>query len=197
MFKKSLIIISVIGLLLAIIVAVAMPKLTKFGATAFINADWLHKSVMQDIRTSMTDQKRFQTLLAKHEANTLAMNKTDYSKRYLYKTSLGSFGVPFKDVYDVFAVHIHTVVVDGKPKTHFIIRLGIAIDENAVAFFGNQTTPFYAAGLKLMYEGLDFGLRTGIINTVIFHVTDSDKTSHSESGYKPLSRWHKENRTLF
>lgn len=82
----------------------------------------------------------FNDKLMNHESRAIKNYKLTGATRYVNEisqyVSFYSYGMPF---YDVWKVLICTDIVNGKPKTSYLVwGMGVTTDKNAPIFFGNQ-----------------------------------------------------------
>lgn len=132
------------------------------------------------IRHSLYLQPHFRKMLVRHEQKTLARfrqsGNPEYTKLYLHKTDVSTFDFP--ELVDYWETWVKTDIVDGKPYTSFLIRLGVIKDPNAGAFFSTQLDggfgKFAFQNALWFYNKLfDWGLFKGYR----LNITESDKTS--------------------
>ncbi len=82
----------------------------------------------------------FVTKLRHHEKQAiLQFNKTGittFTKDYAQTLNFSSYGIP---MYDIWMVYITTTIVNGTPKTAYLVwGMGVATDKNSEVFFGGQ-----------------------------------------------------------
>lgn len=128
------------------------------------------------LKLSNNSSDSFNTKLIEHEKKALSRYKkygyTNYTHDYPQFLSFGKYGFP---LYDIWMVLITTNIVDGKPKTSYLVwGMGITTDYKSESFFGEQLgligkiTPLKWYN-KLEKEGLAKGYWT--------LVTESQNTS--------------------
>ena len=149
-------------------------------------------SFVTDVRKDLMGQKRFQDMLKQNEEIAMARfsrsGSTSYTKRYLYKLRISMFDLPF--LTDVWATRVRTDMVQGRPKTAFLIRLGIEKDANALKFFGEQrdsaTQKTIIGFLINTYNRLfDWGL----LKPYRINITESDQSSSMGSHMLSNEKW--------
>jgi len=132
------------------------------------------------IRNDLLGQESFINMLAAHEKETLNRFKQDgqrpYLKRYVHKTPTSMFDL--HSFHDYWQVWVRTDIVDGRPLTSFLIRLGLIKDTNAETFFSKQcgsrlVASAMRAGLSLYNSMFDWG----VFKPIRLNITESDQTS--------------------
>ncbi len=132
------------------------------------------------IRNDLLGQESFINMLVAHEKETLNRFKQDgqrsYLKKYIHKTPTSMFDL--HSFHDYWQVWVRTDIVDGRPLTSFLVRLGLIKDTNAETFFSNQCGSQFAAsamraGLSLYNSMFDWG----VFKPIRLNITESDQTS--------------------
>jgi hypothetical protein len=132
------------------------------------------------IRNDLLEQESFINMLVAHEKESLNRFKQDgqrsYLKRYIHKTPTAMFDL--HSFHDYWQVWVRTDIVNGRPLTSFLIRLGLIKDTNAETFFSNQCRSEVAAsamraGLSLYNNMFDWG----VFKPIRLNITESDQTS--------------------
>lgn len=89
------------------------------------------------IRNDLLGQESFIDMLVAHEKEALNRFKQDgqrsYLKRYVHKTPTSMFDL--HSFHDYWQVWLRTDIVDGRPLTSFLVRIGLIKDTNAGTFF--------------------------------------------------------------
>jgi hypothetical protein len=132
------------------------------------------------IRNGLLDQESFINMLVAHEKESLNRFKQEgqrtYLKRYIHKTPTAMFDL--HSFHDYWQVWVRTDIVNGRPLTSFLIRLGLIKDINAETFFSKQCGSQLAAsamraGLSLYNSMFDWG----VFKPIRLNITESDQTS--------------------
>jgi hypothetical protein len=132
------------------------------------------------IRNDLLGQESFINMLVAHENETLNRFKQDgqrsYLKKYIHKTPTSMFDL--HSFHDYWQVWVRTDIVDGRPLTSFLVRLGLIKDTNAETFFSKQCGSQLAAsamraGLSLYNKMFDWG----IFKPIRLNITESNQTS--------------------
>jgi hypothetical protein len=92
------------------------------------------------LESSNNASDSFNTKLIEHEKKALSRYKklgyTNYTHDYPQFLSFGKYGFP---LYDIWMVLITTNIVDGKPKTSYLVwGMGVTTDYKSESFFGEQ-----------------------------------------------------------
>ncbi|KXB09473.1 hypothetical protein AKJ60_00120 [candidate division MSBL1 archaeon SCGC-AAA385M11] len=141
------------------------------------------------IRNDLLAQDSFVKLLKKHEKKTLQgyrqTGKAVYTKMYLHRTHTGMFGL--SSFFDVWQTWVRTDIVNGKPLTSFLVRLGVVKDENAAQFFGSQSkSDLVRWSLQSAVGLLNKLFDWGVLKTYRLNITEMDQTT--SVGRKRISR---------
>jgi hypothetical protein len=132
------------------------------------------------IRNDLLGQESFINMLVAHENETLNRFMQDgqrsYLKKYIHKTPTSMFDL--HSFHDYWQVWVRTDIVDGRPLTSFLVRLGLIKDTNAETFFSKQCGSQLAAsamraGLSLYNKMFDWG----IFKPIRLNITESNQTS--------------------
>lgn len=119
-------------------------------------------------------------MLVAHEKEALNRFKQDgqrsYLKKYVHKTPTSMFDL--HSFHDYWQVWVRTDIVDGRPLTSFLVRLGLIKDTNAETFFSKQCSSRLVAsamrvGLSLYNSMFDWG----VFKPIRLNITESDQTS--------------------
>jgi len=144
----------------------------------------------------------FKEKLEKHEATALKRykknGKKSYEKRIIQRIPMWRYGIPG---HDNWSIYIRTDIVDGKPKTDFIVaEMGIVVDKRNHKAFGPQVDNI--AGLfgikgEDMFKWMYKLEEKKLAKPYWIIITGHDITSHfsHKDVYTPkskkLSRWRK------
>jgi hypothetical protein len=132
------------------------------------------------IRNDLLEQESFIDMLVVHEKESLKRFKQDgqrsYLKRYICKTPTAMFDL--HSFHDYWQVWVRTDIVDGRPLSSFLVRLGLIKDTSAETFFSNQcrsecTASAMRAVLSLYNKMYDWG----VFKPIRLNITESDQTS--------------------
>ncbi|MCP3931732.1 MAG: hypothetical protein GY705_21865 [Bacteroidetes bacterium] len=132
------------------------------------------------IRNDLLVQESFINMLVAHEKESLNRFEQDgqrsYLKRYIHKTPTAMFDL--HSFHDYWQVWVRTDIVNGRPLTSFLVRLGLIKDTNAETFFSNQCRSEVAAsamraGLSLYNNMFDWG----VFKPIRLNITESDQSS--------------------
>lgn len=132
------------------------------------------------IRNDLLGQESFINMLVAHEKETLnrfkQVGQRSYLKKYIHKTPTSMFDL--HSFHDYWQVWIRTDMVDGRPLTSFLVRLGLIKDTNAETFFSKQCGSQLAAsamrtGLSLYNSMFDWG----VFKPIRLNITESNQTS--------------------
>lgn len=132
------------------------------------------------IRNDLLEQESFIKMLVAHEKESLNRFKQDgqqsYLKRYIHKTPTAMFDL--HSFHDYWQVWVRTDIVNDRPLTSFLVRLGLVKDTNAEIFFSNQcrsevVASAMRAGLSLYNNMFDWG----VFKPIRLNITESDQTS--------------------
>jgi hypothetical protein len=150
-----------------------------------------HKHIVR-IRSGLLEQKEFIALLRRHENNALESHTSEQNspivKKYIHKTSTGMLGLHmFQDYWEVWVM---TSIVDNKPCTSFMIRLGMVKDTNAVEFFSKQRESAFGEWFwKNVVRFYNVLFDVGIFKPVRFNITENDHTSSVSRTRVPVDEW--------
>ena len=150
-------------------------------------------SFVTDVRKNLMDQKNFQNMLKKHEQVAMTRFKrsgnTTYTKRHIYKLPVSMFDMPF--FHDYWATWVRTDIVQKRPRTSFLIRLGIEKDVNALTFFSNQCrSETGKTMLKFLINSYNKFFDWGILKPYRINITESDTSSSMGPHMLSLKKWN-------
>jgi hypothetical protein len=195
MKKKILTILMVFVLVLALISGIAFfyfrnVSMLLAAALTHTNPPF---SYLTDVRKTLLDQKDFQRMLKQHEAIALARFKgtgnTPYTKRHIYKLPMSMFDMPF--FHDYWETWVRTDIVQGLPRTSFLIRLGIIKEKNDISFFSNQCqSKTGKTALRFLISAYNKFFDWGILKPYRINITESNKTSSIGSKRLSLEKWN-------
>ncbi|WP_067587215.1 hypothetical protein [Endozoicomonas ascidiicola] len=169
MMRRALIII----LLLTVAVLVyAFFLPLKMVINSIMPGDMLSRSIMADIRSDLAAQPDFVNKLKLHKGQ---------SKRYLHRTSLTAFTTFDLGMYDVYATYINE-------DQEWVVRMGIWPDKNAEHFFPQQIGGISGAVLGFALRQLNNVIDAGLLQPMLYHVTDMEETSFVSDSYEAVPR---------
>ena len=114
---------------------------------AYLDRDLPRTSAMNFLREVVMTSPGFRKRLERHEARALASGRSTYVSNVVQAVKFDSVGLPFTDH---FAIVLRTDVVNGKPKSGFLVwGLGAIVDKRNPAGLGPQYDEIAAPfGLK-------------------------------------------------
>ena len=103
---------------------------------AYLDRDLPRTSAMNFLREVVMTSPGFRKRFEHHEARAIASGKSTYTKSIVQAVKFDSVGLPFTDH---FAIMLRTDVIDGKPKSSFLVwGLGAIVDKRNPAGLGPQ-----------------------------------------------------------
>lgn len=147
------------------------------------------------IRSDLQGQKGFIAMLVKHEQLTLQRfyeSGNSFSvKKYIHKTPTSMFDIhAFHDYWEVW---VRTDIVNGKPLTAYLVRLGMVKDVNAETFFrdqcGDNVCKWVMPAMIGVYNRM---FDWGIFKPVRLNITELDETSSVSRKRLDLQEWKKQ-----
>jgi hypothetical protein len=144
------------------------------------------------LRDWLLEQETFRHKMEAHAAEAMANwnenGTASLERRYMQRVPLKIFGQEV--FYDVWAVWVYSEIVDGKVHTSFLVRMGVAPDENAATFFSNQTSVTPARSMIHWTAGVFNGLlANGFLTPMRASVTEADVTSRVSGQYLDRAEW--------
>jgi hypothetical protein len=145
------------------------------------------------IRNNLLDQDNFVAMLTDHEKIALrrfnATGDTLFVKKYIHKTPTSMFDL--NRLHDLWEVWVRTDIVEGRPLTSFLVRLGLIKDTQAETFFSGQCTSeicrsLLRSALNIYNKMFDWG----IFKPIRLNITESDETSSICRKRISLNEWH-------
>jgi hypothetical protein len=132
------------------------------------------------IRNDLLGQESFINMLAVHENEGLSRFKQDgqrsYLKRYVHKTPTSMFDL--HSFHDYWQVWVRTDIVDGRPLTSFLVRLGLIKDTNAETFFSKQCgSRLVASAMRACLSLYNSMFDWGVFKPIRLNITEADQTS--------------------
>ena len=145
------------------------------------------------IRNDLQSQDSFITMLAKHEKLTIKRFEETreilFVKNYIHQTPTSMFDI--HSFHDFWEVWVRTDIINGKPLTSFLVRLGLIKDTNAGSFFSNQCTSSYCKSfIKFMVGTYNKMFDWGIFNPIRLNITEIDETSSVSRKRIALNEWN-------
>jgi hypothetical protein len=145
------------------------------------------------IRNDLQSQDGFISMLVKHER--IAVQRFNHAgeylfvKKYIHKTPTSMFDIhSFSDFWEVW---VRTDIVNGKPLTSYLIRLGLIKDTNAEGFFSNQcSNHFFKTVLESILGIYNKMFDWGIFKPVRLNITETDDTSTVSRERLDLKEWN-------
>jgi hypothetical protein len=145
------------------------------------------------IRNDLQSQENFMNLLAEHEkiavqrfSNTGA---PQFVKKYIHKTPTSMFDI--HSFHDFWEVWVRTDIMNGKPLTSYLVRLGLIKDTNAEGFFSNQcSSGFCKTAMKSLLGIYNKMFDWGIFKPIRLNITELDDTSTVSRERLELKRWN-------
>ena len=145
------------------------------------------------IRNDLQSQAGFMNMLVKHE--NLAVQRFNtrgeplWIKKYIHKTPTSMFDI--HSFHDFWEVWVRTDIVNGKPLTSFLIRLGLIKDANAEGFFSNQCgNALCKTAMQSLLGIYNKMFDWGIFQPIRFNITETDDTSTVSRARLELEQWH-------
>jgi hypothetical protein len=149
---------------------------------------------LQRIRNDLLEQDDFKSILIKHERSALKRFRLGevkpFVKKYIHKTPTSMFDIhAFHDYWEVW---VRTDVIEDKPLTSFLVRLGLIKDKNAERFFSDQcASRFCKSTMKSILSIYNRMFDWGVFKPIRLNVTESDKTSGVSRKRTTLEQWNK------
>ncbi|MFO8231426.1 MAG: hypothetical protein R6U20_02045 [Longimonas sp.] len=145
--------------------------------------------LIRDVRTTLLEQEAFRETLVAHEREALRRYRTSgttaHQQRHLIDVDLAPMGMP--TFWDVWGVRVRTDIVDGVPRTAFLARPGVILEENDAVFFAKQCDgALCKQGVRLAGYARDVGVSWGVLTTYRLNITESDATSRVTLGASPM-----------
>lgn len=146
------------------------------------------------IRNDLLEQNSFKNILIEHERATLRRFRRGevkpFVKKYVHKTPTSMFDIhAFHDYWEVW---VRTDVIEDRPLTSFLVRLGLIKDQNAERFFSDQcTTSICRSMMKSLLSLYNKMFDWGIFKPIRLNITESDETSSVSRKRTALSEWNK------
>jgi hypothetical protein len=155
-------------------------------------------------RRHLLDRKSFRKMLVKHEKKTILAYQNggpaSLFNMYHYRINVDVYSL--HTFYDIWETYIRTDIVNGRPLTSFMIRLGFVPDRNAEAFFSKQMNKTHGkTSADAVKTFLSFGnwlFDIGVLSFVRLNITESDETS-SITGKRygtKIENWERQVKTL-
>lgn len=149
---------------------------------------------LSHIRNSLLFQKRFRDLLADHEKQAIIQfqqtGNDTLVKRYVYRTSIAMFDLP--SFSDDWVTWVRTDIVDSRPQTSFLIRLGLIGDHRSGRFFGSQCDTIVCnISMKTLGMANHAAFDLGLLKPFRLNITESDDTSSISRKRLRVSGWKK------
>lgn len=93
--------------------------------------------------------------------------------------------------HDFWEVWVRTDIVNGKPLTSYLVRLGLIKDTNAEGFFSNQcNSGFCKTAMKSLLTIYNKMFDWGIVKPIRLNITELDATSDVSRERLELKRWN-------
>lgn len=145
------------------------------------------------IRNDLQGQDSYIDMLVNHERITVRRfsntGETLFVKKYIHKTPTSMFDI--HDFHDFWEVWVRTDIVNGKPLTSFLIRLGLIKDTNAESFFSNQcSNSFCKTLMQFLLDIYNKMFDWGIFKPVRLNITEIDETSTVSRERLDLAVWN-------
>jgi hypothetical protein len=145
------------------------------------------------IRNDLQSQENFMNLLAEHEK--IAVQRFSntgaslFVKKYIHKTPTSMFDI--HSFHDFWEVWVRTDIMNGKPLTSYLVRLGLIKDTNAEGFFSNQcNSGFCKTAMKSLLGLYNKMFDWGIFKPIRLNITELDDTSTVSRERLELKRWN-------
>lgn len=144
------------------------------------------------IRNDLQSQESFIGMLVRHENLAIEhFNETRdrvFVKKYIHKTPTSMFDI--QSFHDYWEVWVRTDIVNGKPLTSFLVRLGLIRDTNAESFFSEQCVngickSFMTSLLWVYNKMFDWG----VFKPIRLNITEVDVTSTVSRKRLDLEEW--------
>lgn len=155
-------------------------------------------SKVENFRNFLLKQPNFIELLHQHQQKTVNNHKNTYLQMYVHKTSISAMISPMAELvdfpksYDNWQVWVKTDVIDGKPYTSFLVRIGTVKDEKAVDFFSNQQKSSIG---KIVFSKFINGYNKlyawGILHPIRYNITEMNATSNTDFKILQKENWEK------
>ena len=150
-------------------------------------------SHLSRIRNDLLNQDKFTAMLKTHEKEALDRYKrtgrTSFVKKYIHKTPTSMFDI--HSFHDYWEVWIRTDILESRPLTSFLIRLGMIRDKNAETFFSNQCQSIICkkslTSAVIVYNKM---FDWGIFRPIRLNITESDETSGVSRHRLTLQEWN-------
>jgi hypothetical protein len=132
-------------------------------------------------------------MLARHEAQSLKYynekGEKSFVKKYIHKTPTSMFDMhAFHDYWEVW---VRTDIINDRPLTSFLIRLGMIKDKNAEIFFSNQcNSSIYKSTMKFIVSIYNKMFDWGIFKPFRLNITEMDETSSVSRDRMTLKEWN-------
>lgn len=151
------------------------------------------------IRNNLLTQASFAAMLSDHEKIAIkrfkATGDTLFVKKYIHKTSTSMFDLNW--LQDLWEVWVRTDIVEGRPLTSFLVRLGMIKDTQAATFFSSQcTSEICRSSLRWTLNIYNKMFDWGIFKPIRLNITESDETSSICRKRISLNEWHQMVRQL-
>lgn len=155
-------------------------------------------SKVETFRNVLLKQPDFIKLLHQHQETTINNHKKSYLQMYLHKTSISAMISPVAEILDfpktrdTWQVWVKTDVINGKPYTSFLVRIGTIKDEKSVNLFSNaQKNTFAKRFVSAFINGYNKLYDWGILHPIRYNITEMNATSNTD--FKILQRedWEK------
>jgi hypothetical protein len=145
------------------------------------------------IRNDLQSQDSFIKMLAKHEQ--LTVQRFDetaervFVKKYIHQTPTSMFDIhAFHDFWEVW---VRTDIINGKPWTSYLVRLGLIKDTNAEMFFSNQCNSYLCTSImKFLIGAYNKGFDWGVFSPIRLNITEIDETSSISRKRISLKKWN-------
>jgi hypothetical protein len=145
------------------------------------------------IRNDLQSQDSFIQMLAKHEKLTIKRFEESreilFVKKYIHQTPTSMFDIhAFHDFWEVW---VRTDIVNGKPLTSYLVRLGLIKDTNAESFFSNQCNSGFCKSFMIFMVGTyNKMFDWGIFNPIRLNITEINETSSVSRKRIALNEWN-------
>ena len=144
----------------------------KMIINSIIPSNTLSQSIMMDIRSDLMEQASFRKKIELHNGP---------SRRYLHRTPMTVYTTFNFGMYDVYAIYIND-------QQEWVVRLGVFPDKNAETFFPQQIGGILGTSLGYTIALLNSMIEAGLLQPMLYHVTDKPETSFTSPTYQPVPR---------
>ncbi len=186
------------GIFLFLFIAITLGLALKFPNTSKLFFCLITQALpgpehISRIRNDLQNQKGFIVMLVKHEKAAIKrFNETGDTllvKKHIYKTPTSMFDI--HTFHDFWEVWVRTDIVDGRPLTSFLVRLGLIKDPNAESFFSNQcNSRFCRTIMRSLLTIYNKMFDWGIFKPIRLNITEIDDTSTVSRQRVELNEWN-------